>query len=213
MSAAILGAVIAFLIWMGSGWCGLAGLATFFVAGTAVSGLGWKKKKAFHLEQENNGKRTHLNAMANGGVAAICGALAWWLPEMRTVFMVMVLSSLAVATSDTFSSELGNLYGRRHIDILTFDRGKRGADGVVSPEGTIFGLCGSLLIALVYTLYYPGIGFFVVLAAGIIGNLLDSFLGATLQRKGWLNNHHVNFLSTLFGAILAGIISLQIQRI
>jgi uncharacterized membrane protein len=32
---------------------------------------------------------------------------------------------------------------------------------------------------------------------------LDSFLGATVQRQGWLSNSGVNFASTIAAAVLA----------
>jgi uncharacterized membrane protein len=44
------------------------------------------------------------------------------------------------------------------------------------------------------------------LAAGMgaVGGLfVDSLLGATAERRGWLNNDAVNFLSTVAAAVLA----------
>ena len=37
--------------------------------------------------------------------------------------------------------------------------------------------------------------------------LIDSLLGATLQRRGWINNEAVNFFATLAAAGLAYAIS------
>ena len=39
--------------------------------------------------------------------------------------------------------------------------------------------------------------------AGIFGLFFDSLLGATLERRGWINNDAVNFLSTLSAAMFA----------
>jgi uncharacterized membrane protein len=42
-------------------------------------------------------------------------------------------------------------------------------------------------------------------ALGAAGGLFaDSLLGATAERRGWLNNDAVNFLSTLVAAVMAG---------
>jgi uncharacterized membrane protein len=38
---------------------------------------------------------------------------------------------------------------------------------------------------------------------GIFGLLFDSVLGATLERRGWLNNDAVNFLSSASAAAFA----------
>jgi len=40
-------------------------------------------------------------------------------------------------------------------------------------------------------------------AGGVFGLLFDSLLGATLERRGWLNNDAVNFLSTASAALCA----------
>lgn len=36
--------------------------------------------------------------------------------------------------------------------------------------------------------------------AGVFGLFFDSLLGATLERRGWINNDTVNFLSTASAA-------------
>ena len=44
---------------------------------------------------------------------------------------------------------------------------------------------------------------FISASAAIAATLLDSLLGATLERKRRLGNNAVNFLSTLFAAAIA----------
>jgi uncharacterized membrane protein len=40
-------------------------------------------------------------------------------------------------------------------------------------------------------------------AGGLFGLFFDSLLGATCERRGWLNNDAVNFLSTASAAAFA----------
>jgi uncharacterized membrane protein len=40
-------------------------------------------------------------------------------------------------------------------------------------------------------------------AGGVFGLLFDSLLGATIERRGWLNNDLVNFLSSGSAAAFA----------
>lgn len=129
--------------------------------------------------------------------------MAWQFPQKAVVFNLIIAGSLSAATADTLSSELGNIYGRRYYNILSFKKDQRGLNGVISLEGTLCGVAGSILTGIVYAVGFGwGQSFFWIVIAGTIGNLADSVLGATLERRGYLNNNAVNFLNTLVGAVV-----------
>jgi uncharacterized protein (TIGR00297 family) len=115
----------------------------------------------------------------------------------------MMAAAFASATADTLSSELGNVCGSRYYNILSFRKDMRGLNGVISLEGTLCGVAGSLLIALIFS---AGFGWSIrvtaiITLAGTIGNIFDSLLGATFERRHWIGNDAVNFLNTAIAAL------------
>jgi uncharacterized membrane protein len=55
--------------------------------------------------------------------------------------------------------------------------------------------------------------FWITCAGAVFGLLFDSLLGATLERRGWLNNDAVNFLSTASAAAFTlGLLAILFHR-
>lgn len=205
VTGAIAGGILGAAIFMGAGYTGLVMLGSFFILGSVATAWKLKTKQALGLAETNKGRRKAGQAFANAGVAAILGALAWCFPEQAAIFRLMLAAGFASATADTLSSELGNVYGRKFYNILNWQKENRGLNGVVSLEGTFIGIIGSMLIGLLYGYGYgwnPQV--LLVIIAGTMGNLIDSVLGATLERRHYLNNNAVNFLNTLVAALIAG---------
>jgi uncharacterized protein (TIGR00297 family) len=208
-AAALTGVLVAEAIYAGGGYPGLLLLALFFILGTVATS--WKKEKKLGIKGNaaHESTRTPGQVLANGGVAGILGIAALLLPGHQSLLLLMMAASLSSATADTLSSELGMIYGRRFYHLLTLHSDKRGLDGVVSIEGTLIGIAGSILIATALTLttHWSVHTFLIIVLAGTIGNLADSALGALFERKGKLGNNTVNFLNTLIAALFALAIS------
>jgi uncharacterized protein (TIGR00297 family) len=206
LSGAVAGGMIAAMIFIGAGYTGLSMLGAFFIFGTAATVWKKKEKRLIKLKEDQSVKRNAGQVLANGGVAAITGALIYFIPAKTEFLRLMMAASLASAMADTLSSELGMIYGRRFYNIISWKRDERGLDGVVSLEGTLTGIAGSAIIAVIYAF---GFGWdnavLLILIAGTIGNLADSVLGALLERKHYLTNDMVNFLNTFIGALTAGL--------
>ena len=203
VAGALTGGCLAALLYKGAGIAGIIMLGAFFVAGTAATAFGRRRKEQLGIAEKNKGRRNAWQVLANGGVAALAGLLAWMYPQQAAVWQLAAAASLASASADTLSSEMGSVYGRSFYNILTFKKDQCGLDGVISLEGTLWGIAGSALIALIFVIAY---GYSVlalwIVVAGFIGNMADSLLGASLERKGWLQNDQVNFLNTLIAALV-----------
>lgn len=198
LPGSLLGGFLCFLIYIGVGYIGVIFLAAFFLLANRATS--WKRSKKKHLEQEA-GPRNAGQVFANSGVAGILGLIAFYFPEAASLCLLMIAAVFSSATADTLSSELGNVYGKRFYNILSLKKDEKGLNGVVSIEGSAFGMLGSMCIALIYSLHSGlNLNFLFIVLAGTLGNLSDSIMGASLERKGLLNNNMVNFLNTALGA-------------
>lgn len=214
LSGAIAGIVLGAGVYAGTTWRGFILLLVFFVLGTAATKLGYERKRARGIAQERGGRRGASNALANVGAAFALSLMAALAPDpnMRLLFIMGVAGAFATALSDTAASEIGKLWGRTTVLITTFRRVPPGTEGAVSLEGTAAGLLGSVVIAMAAApLLDHGLGrgaplaaaLLIVAAAGFAGMLLESLLGALLDSVKAADNDFVNFLNTVFGALLA----------
>lgn len=170
--------------------------------------LGRGKKERLGTAESRHGRSTSQVA-ANLGMAAIVSCTffqSWmittsWIPALPgapTLLFAVGLAALAEAAADTASSELGQVFGGRPRMITSLRRVEPGTDGAISLAGTLIGVVAAAFVAWAGTAALRGDWsmFVVSCAGGVFGLLFDSVLGATLERRGWLNNDAVNFLST-----------------
>ncbi len=201
--AAFTGGILACVIFIAAGYTGVAMMSTFFILGSAATSWQQHKKQAFAVKVESKKGRNTAQVLANAGVSAIAGVVIIGYPQLTDLMLPVMAAAFASATADTLSSELGMVYGRRFFNIITLKPDRCGMDGVISLEGTLIGIVGSCIIAIVYALGFGwNISFFFIVLAGTFGNLTDSVLGALFERKEIIGNNMVNFLNTLIAALM-----------
>jgi uncharacterized protein (TIGR00297 family) len=203
-SGVIAGFVVGFLIYAFLDWRGYLLLLAFFVIGSACTKLGYRKKEAAKLAQENKGRRGARHALANVSVATACALFAALTPH-PVLFALAFAGAFATAAADTSSSEIGQLIGRRTYLVTNFRPVPRGTEGAVSLEGTLAGILASAVIAALAAAVglFSWKGVLPVVFAAFVGTTFESAVGAALERRQLLDNEALNFLNTLVGAMVA----------
>jgi uncharacterized protein (TIGR00297 family) len=201
-SGAIVGAVLSLALYLSAGIGAFVVLVSVFLLTWLATRLGYGKKQRLGTSEKHGG-RTASQVLANLAVGAVC-AVAFAL-KGRAIFLLGCVSALAEAAADTVSSEYGQAVSQHPRLITTWDIVPPGTDGAVSLPGTFAGIIAAAIVSFISTsLHLLSWRWTVVsLGAAIIGMLFDSLLGASLERRHWVNNDAVNFLSTLVTALLA----------
>jgi uncharacterized protein (TIGR00297 family) len=179
---------------------------------TSLATRAGRKRKERLGVAENKRGRAASQVAANLGVAALVSNpfVQSWLIEdgwihtriAPTPVFILGLAALAEAAADTISSELGQVLSGHPRMITTFRRAEPGTDGAISVRGTVAGIAAAGIVSAAGAWALDGGWPMLAVSwtAGVFGLLFDSLLGATLERRGWLNNDAVNFLSTASAA-------------
>ncbi|GIQ88246.1 protein of unknown function DUF92, TMEM19, partial [Kipferlia bialata] len=186
---------------LGRAWFGP--VLAFFVPSSLLSkvkGRGGRadvKEKA-EKKAVKGSRRDCVQVFANGGCAIACACIYHFHPSVP-VYCAFV-TSLAASSADTWASEIGTLSKGLPRMLLTLRQVERGVSGAVSGLGTLACAMGALVVSVtgVYgmahlsglsdTVPYPStsplalLGVFTV--CGVVGCMVDSILGASVQRVG-----------------------------
>jgi uncharacterized protein (TIGR00297 family) len=203
-SGAVCGFLLGVAVYLGYGYKSFLMMFTFFLIGSVATRLGYARKALRGVAEKHGGARSWREAVANSLAGAFFSLLVI-TTHHEGAFLLALIAAFAEAAGDTVSSEIGQWLSRRAYLITTFRPVPAGENGGVSAGGSIAGLLASaLVVALAFALGLCGRGCATIaLAAAVAGNLLDSVLGATIERRGLVTNGIVNFAGTSFAGALA----------
>ena len=229
------GAVAATLIGAAAvtaGWSWGILLVLFFALTSALSVHGAERKRALtgSILAKACATRDATQVLANGGVFAAAGLL--WLVTSDPFFLAAGGGAIAAAAADSWATETGIAFGGVPRSIISWAPMTRGASGGVTAAGLLGAIAGAFTLAGTMLLIgWPRAVAGAAFLAGMLGMLIDSVLGATLQARRfcpdcraeteqpvhhcgrptqvirgvrWVDNDVVNRLATLSGAAIAG---------
>jgi uncharacterized protein (TIGR00297 family) len=198
---ALAGALLTFLIAVAAGYGGFVMVFVVFALTVFATRFGLHRKQAAGIAERHGGRRG-FQVLANLSAAAIAAVPAIFSPRVAPLLFAGMTAALCEAAADTVSSEIGKAVGRRAHLITNLHSVPAGTDGGITFQGTLAGIIAAWIVAAVASSFNVITDFWLLPAmlSGVAGMLLDSVLGAKLQRPGLLGNDSVNFISTAFAA-------------
>lgn len=227
ITAIVLDIIISIALWN----FGFAILLAFFIGGVVVDKINKKYNNSRQNIEKKGSHRDAAQVFANGLIPAVCVVL-YFAFDNKT-FVIAFVASLAEALADTAASGIGS-FSKRTFDPFRMKSCQKGISGGMSLLGTLSSLVGAALIAAL-ALAFGKIAFIdslIVILAGFLGGIFDSFLGSLLQVKykcpicesivereehcgtktqkhsglRFITNDTVNLFGTLFAAFVAALI-------
>lgn len=236
-----------------SNLCMIATTIAFFMAGTKATKFK-RSTKTFESDNETEGRRNWIQVISNGGVGMEISillliekgpanelAINFPFDYFPTWLSIAFLGSMACACGDTLASELAPALTNATPRLITnpFLKVPRGTNGGVTLYGLFCSALGGFICGFTYYLctiicvsrevllrsppQWPLL--IVGTIAGLLGSIIDSIIGATVQFSGYerstgkivskskpgvdwisgseiLDNHSVNLMSTLITALI-----------
>jgi len=202
VSGLISGFIVGFGIWLFFGWSFFVVVLLFHLSAAFFTKYKYDRKAKSGLAQEKGGARGWPNVFANGGVPLIAAILAgivdllWGIrAQLFTILLFfMFQGGIATMTADTIATETGLLAKTKPRLITNLkEEVEPGTSGGVTWLGEGGALTGSAIIGFTAWILYL-LGFIpftfrlfgleiilVTIAGGMIGCLIDSIIGATVQ--------------------------------
>lgn len=208
-------------------------LLTFFISSSVLSRAFSKRKAALAEKFSKGSQRDWGQVLANGSLGGLLAVGYYFSPHDDWLWLAFA-GAMAAVNADTWSTELGVLSQIPPRLITTGQKVERGTSGGVTLMGILAALGGAALVGIVAIIFSAGEGWLsrlgIIILGGLVGSLLDSVLGASVQAiywcptcnketerhpthtcgsptklvRGWswFNNDLVNFCCSLMGAIV-----------
>jgi uncharacterized protein (TIGR00297 family) len=180
--------VVGFAIIYGGGVQWFVVVAVFFILGVVFTLYKYGYKRKLGSAQDKGGARNWPHILANGGVASIAALLN--LASPGTALAAVFLGAISTSAADTAATELG-LLSRSQPRLITRPTVvvQPGTSGGVSPLGFVGAVLASLIIGemavSLRVLPDPYVVLPVCVVGGVGGAVVDSLIGAAVQRKGY----------------------------
>ena len=230
--------VIGIMIFIGGGWKFIAMISAFYILGIATTNFKKSKKRINSITKEKSTTRSYTNVIANGGIASML-ALSNIMIESE-LLTIAFIGAILTATADTIATEIGLLSKSTPFLLLKPSKkcikGESGGVTILGLTSSFVSILIIGIISMVLGVINTQYQIIAIIIGGYSGNLLDSIIGGTIQRIGKctecgnmtenmthhnkkvtitrgnknINNDVVNFISTIFGAIIAVIFYLAI---
>ncbi|XP_053718754.1 transmembrane protein 19 [Synchiropus splendidus] len=185
-------------------------LLAFFITSSRLTRWGGPQKKKIDPDYKEGGQRNWVQVFANGGIpteVALLYMIEAGPGEIPIDFgkqysaswmCLSLLGALACSTGDTWASEVGPVLSKSKPRLITtWEEVPAGTNGGVTAVGLLASFLGGLTVGVAYfiaqllmvsnlhladpqwpVLVYGGV-------AGLLGSMLDSFLGAHMQYSGF----------------------------
>jgi uncharacterized protein (TIGR00297 family) len=209
----------------------LVAISIMFLASSFITTI---KKKRFNGDVKNttdDKPRNWKQALANVGLPSIFAIVDDVSPFHTMIFVSF--ASLACASADTWSSEIGVLSKSNPVFIISRKPTQKGVSGGVTTLGTLSSAIGSALIAIIYFVFFQDlINAQLIFMVGFIGSFIDSILGELFQAKyrigiseitddkssgtfisglRFMTNNKVNLIAVTLSAVIAFFIQYLIR--
>ncbi len=173
-------------------------LFAFFIPSSILTKMNLKRKRN-KIISEKSGNRNGVQVISNSLGLFLFALFQLFVSGVngKLVFPFLIggIIFVASASADTWSTEIGTLNKSDPRYILNFKKiVPKGTSGGVTLLGNLGGLLGATLIALVSITYLIVVKisltltdiisiFLFITILGFLGQIVDSLLGATLQKK------------------------------